>query len=99
MLLFEIQDHAGRSLIDGEPIEMVMEMFAAIKMFYTELRSRDPEVSQAFRELLKENIDEILDGIQFSEVEKVNIKTQEDAEKFINFIKSNKTDSIEEEDT
>lgn len=99
MLLFEIQDHEGRSLIDGEPKEMVMEMFAALKMFYTELRSRDPEVSRAFRELLKENIDEILDGIQFSEVEKVNIKTQEDAEKFINFIKSNKTDSMGEGDT
>lgn len=99
MLLFEIKDHAGRSLIDGEPIEVVMEMFAAIKMFYTELRSRDPEVSRAFKELLKENTDEILDGIKFSEVEKVNIKTQEDAEKFINYIKSNKTDSIGEEDT
>ena len=77
MLLFEIQNHAGRSLIDGEPIEMVMEMFAAIKMFYTELRSRDPEASQAFRESLRENIDEILDGIQFSEVEKIERYTKE----------------------
>lgn len=99
MLLFEIQNHEGRGFIDGEPKEMVVEMFAALKIFYTELRSRDPKVSRAFKELLKENTDEILDGIQFSEVEKVNIKTQEDAEKFIKYIKSNKTDSIGEEDT
>lgn len=99
MLLFEIKDYAGRSLIDGEPKEMVVEMFAALKMFYTELRSRDPEVSRAFKELLKENADEILDSIQISEVEKVKIKTQEDVEKFINSIKSNKTDLIGEEDT